>query len=115
MRCMSRASRRNAGRTRPQDYPTIDQRFLKDKKFSKTSLLHPLPRVGELDIALDSDRRAAYFRQAAFGVPIRMALISLLLGFCARAALKKFAGGFMPERTRDLRHGRTRVRHVLHQ
>src|SRR5438477_3288750 len=33
---------------KPQEYPTIDQHFLKDKKFSKTSLLHPLPRVGEL-------------------------------------------------------------------
>jgi aspartate carbamoyltransferase catalytic subunit len=34
-----------------QDYPTIDQRFLKDKKFSKTSLLHPLPRVGSRHLA----------------------------------------------------------------
>jgi aspartate carbamoyltransferase catalytic subunit len=80
-----------------QDYPTIDQRFLRDKKFSKTSLLHPLPRVGELDIALDSDRRAAYFRQAAFGVPIRMALIALILGFSRDYTLKKFPGGFRSE------------------
>jgi len=77
-----------------QDYPTIDSRFLKDKKFSKTSVLHPLPRVGELDIALDSDRRAAYFRQAAYGVPIRMAMISLILGVGANRALKRFEGGF---------------------
>jgi aspartate carbamoyltransferase catalytic subunit len=77
-----------------QDYPTVDQRFLKDRKFSKTSLLHPLPRVGELDISLDSDRRAAYFRQAAYGVPIRMALISLLLGFKRDRALKTYEGGF---------------------
>ncbi len=82
---------------KPEEYPTIDRRFLKDKKFSKTSLLHPLPRVGELDIALDSDRRAAYFRQAAFGVPIRMALISLLLGFAREKTLKKYPRGFMPE------------------
>jgi len=80
-----------------QDYPTIDQRFLKDKKFSKTSLLHPLPRVGELDIALDSDRRASYFRQAAFGVPIRMALISLILGLSPDHALEKYPGGFKAE------------------
>ncbi len=77
-----------------QDYPTIDQRFLKDKKFSKTSLLHPLPRVGELDIALDSDRRAAYFRQAAFGVPIRMALIALILGISRDHALQRYPAGF---------------------
>jgi aspartate carbamoyltransferase catalytic subunit len=77
-----------------QAYPTIDQHFLKDRKFSRTSLLHPLPRVGELDIALDSDRRAAYFRQAAYGVPIRMALIAMLLGFSREHALKRFEGGF---------------------
>jgi len=80
-----------------QDYPTIDQRFLKDKKFSKTSLLHPLPRVGELDIALDSDRRAAYFRQAAFGVPIRMALVALVLGLNRDRTLQKYPGGFRAE------------------
>ncbi len=43
-------------------------------------VLHPLPRVDELEYALDSDPRAAYFRQAAYGVPVRMALISVLLG-----------------------------------
>jgi hypothetical protein len=80
-----------------QDYPTVDQRFLKDKRYSKTSVLHPLPRVGELDIALDSDRRAAYFRQAAFGVPIRMALIASLLGFPEGLALKRYPGGFRPQ------------------
>jgi aspartate carbamoyltransferase catalytic subunit len=80
-----------------QDYPTVDQRFLRDKRYSKTSVLHPLPRVGELDIALDSDRRAAYFRQAAFGVPIRMALIASLLGFCADHGLKRYPGGFRPD------------------
>src|SRR5215475_13832528 len=80
-----------------QDYPTVDQRFLRDKRYSKTSVLHPLPRVGELDIALDSDRRAAYFRQAAFGVPIRMALIASLLGFSKDQGLKRYPGGFRPD------------------
>src|ERR1051326_660927 len=80
-----------------QDYPTVDQRFLRDKRYSKTSVLHPLPRVGELDIALDSDRRAAFFRQAAFGVPIRLALIASLLGFCADHGLKRYPGGFRPD------------------
>jgi aspartate carbamoyltransferase catalytic subunit len=80
-----------------QDYPTIDSRFLKDRKFSKTSLLHPLPRVGELDISLDSDPRAAYFRQAAYGVPIRMALIALVLGLDSERALKRYEGGFKAE------------------
>lgn len=43
-------------------------------------VLHPLPRVDELDFALDGDPRAAYFRQAAYGVPVRMALIASVLG-----------------------------------
>jgi aspartate carbamoyltransferase catalytic subunit len=77
-----------------QDYPVVDSRFLKHRKYSKTALLHPLPRVGELDISLDSDPRAAYFRQAAFGVPIRMALISLILGIGGAYSLKRFGGGF---------------------
>lgn len=77
-----------------QDYPRIDAGFLKGKKYSHTALLHPLPRVGELDISLDSDPRAAYFRQAAFGVPIRMALIALLLGVEKKKALERFPNGF---------------------
>lgn len=43
-------------------------------------VLHPLPRVDEIDTGVDVDRRAAYFRQAAGGVPVRMALIAALLG-----------------------------------
>jgi len=42
-------------------------------------VLHPLPRVDELDFSLDGDPRAAYFRQASYGVPVRMALIAALL------------------------------------
>jgi len=45
-----------------------------------TIVLHPLPRVDELDFSLDGDPRAAYFRQAAYGVPVRMALVAVLLG-----------------------------------
>jgi aspartate carbamoyltransferase catalytic subunit len=45
-----------------------------------TVVMHPLPRVDELDYGLDSDPRAAYFRQASRGVPIRMALLAAILG-----------------------------------
>jgi aspartate carbamoyltransferase catalytic subunit len=76
-----------------QLYPKIDAEFLKEPKYSKASVLHPLPRVGELDVAFDSDARAVYFEQAAYGVPVRMALISLLLGLDGRE-LDKFQGGF---------------------
>lgn len=43
-------------------------------------VLHPLPRVNEISTEVDSDPRAAYFRQAKNGKYIRMALILMLLG-----------------------------------
>src|SRR5260221_14729270 len=43
-------------------------------------VMHPLPRVDEIDHAVDADPRAAYFRQARNGVTIRMALLEMLLG-----------------------------------
>ena len=42
-------------------------------------VMHPLPRVNEIDVAVDSDPRACYFRQAYYGRYIRMALILKLL------------------------------------
>ena len=42
-------------------------------------VLHPLPRVNEISVDVDSDPRAAYFRQMQYGVYIRMALILTLL------------------------------------
>ncbi len=44
------------------------------------AVLHPLPRVNEISLAVDSDPRAAYFEQAHNGVFMRMALIMTLLG-----------------------------------
>lgn len=49
-------------------------------KRTKASILHPLPRVGEIEPAVDAVDHAAYFRQAANGVPVRMALLAMLLG-----------------------------------
>jgi aspartate carbamoyltransferase catalytic subunit len=43
-------------------------------------ILHPLPRVDELAFDLDGSKYAHYFEEAANGVPIRMALIGLILG-----------------------------------
>lgn len=42
-------------------------------------VLHPLPRVNEIAVEVDEDERAAYFRQAQYGVYVRMALILTLL------------------------------------
>ena len=44
------------------------------------SILHPLPRVNEISVAVDKDPRAAYWRQVKNGKFIRMALILKLLG-----------------------------------
>ena len=43
-------------------------------------VMHPLPRVDEIDPSVDADPRAAYFRQAANGVALRMALLEMLVG-----------------------------------
>jgi aspartate carbamoyltransferase catalytic subunit len=43
-------------------------------------VMHPLPRVDEIHPEVDADPRAAYFRQAANGVALRMALLEVLLG-----------------------------------
>ena len=42
-------------------------------------ILHPLPRVNEISVEVDDDPRAVYFRQAQYGVYVRMALIPTLL------------------------------------
>jgi aspartate carbamoyltransferase catalytic subunit len=47
---------------------------------AKAIVMHPLPRVDEIAPEVDADPRAAYFRQAANGVAIRMALLEMLLG-----------------------------------
>lgn len=43
-------------------------------------VLHPLPRVDEIDPTVDADPRAAYFRQMENGMYVRMALLALVLG-----------------------------------
>jgi len=43
-------------------------------------VLHPLPRVNEISVEVDEDPRACYFKQAQYGVYVRMALILTLLG-----------------------------------
>jgi aspartate carbamoyltransferase catalytic subunit len=43
-------------------------------------VLHPLPRVNEIAVEVDTDPRAAYFRQAKYGMYVRMALLSSVLG-----------------------------------
>lgn len=44
------------------------------------TLMHPFPRVGEIHIDVDSDPRAAYFRQIEYGMYVRMALLAMVVG-----------------------------------
>jgi aspartate carbamoyltransferase catalytic subunit len=57
----------------------IDMDLLKDVK-TDLIIMHPLPRVGEIDPAVDATAHAKYFDQAFNGVPVRMALLGLVLG-----------------------------------
>jgi aspartate carbamoyltransferase catalytic subunit len=43
-------------------------------------VLHPLPRVNEIAVEVDADPRAAYFKQARYGMYVRMALLASVLG-----------------------------------
>lgn len=67
-----------------EDYIRLkDSYILTPKKLRKAKedmyILHPLPRVNEISVEVDYDKRAAYFKQAQYGVYIRMALIIKLL------------------------------------
>lgn len=68
-----------------EDYVRLKDFYILDR--AKMSLakedmlvLHPLPRVNEISVEVDEDKRAAYFKQVQYGVYVRMALILTLLG-----------------------------------
>lgn len=67
-----------------EDYIRLKDSFILDRKKMKLApddmlVLHPLPRVNEIATDVDDDPRAVYFKQAQYGVYIRMALIMNLL------------------------------------
>ena len=64
---------------RLKDTYILDEEKLKSAK-SDLSILHPLPRVNEISVAVDDDPRAKYFYQTLCGKQMRMSLIMLLLG-----------------------------------
>ena len=57
----------------------IDESFLQNVK-KELKIMHPLPRVDEIDKSVDNTPYAAYFEQAANGIPVRKALLALVLG-----------------------------------
>ena len=68
-----------------EDYVRMKDFYILDKAkmaMAKDDMLvlHPLPRVNEISVEVDDDPRAVYFKQAHYGVYVRMALILTLLG-----------------------------------
>ncbi len=53
---------------------------LLEKAKRSLKILHPLPKVDEIELSVDSSEHAAYFLQASLGVPVRMALLAMVLG-----------------------------------
>ena len=67
-----------------EDYVRLKNYYILTKSMMELAkedmlVLHPLPRVNEISVEVDDDPRAAYFRQARYGVYVRMALILTLL------------------------------------
>ena len=67
------------------EYERLKDSYILDKeKMDKAKedmlVLHPLPRVNEIATDVDDDERAVYFKQATYGMYVRMALIIKLLG-----------------------------------
>ena len=67
-----------------EDYVRMKDFYVLDKQKMELApndmyILHPLPRVNEISVEVDSDPRAAYFKQVQYGVYVRMALILTLL------------------------------------
>lgn len=67
-----------------EDYVRLKDFYVLTKNKMKLAkkdmmILHPLPRVNEIAVEIDDDERAAYFKQAQYGVYVRMALILTLL------------------------------------
>ncbi|QTQ17068.1 aspartate carbamoyltransferase [Treponema parvum] len=68
-----------------QDYIRLKDSYILDNEKMKLArrdmiVLHPLPRVNEIAAEVDGDTRAAYFKQAKYGMFVRMALIAKLTG-----------------------------------
>ncbi len=68
-----------------EDYIRLKDSYILDIEKMKNApekmiILHPLPRVNEISIEVDDDPRACYFKQARYGMYVRMALIAKLLG-----------------------------------
>ncbi|MBL8732405.1 MAG: aspartate carbamoyltransferase catalytic subunit [Planctomycetes bacterium] len=77
---MTRAQRERHSGEETLNYPRLTRSTLGAAAAKDASIMHPLPRVDEIDYEIDDDPRSIYFRQAELGVPMRMALMAFLLG-----------------------------------
>ena len=69
----------------PAEYDRLKGAYVVNNALVKAAkkgvtIMHPLPRVDEIATEVDAYEGAAYFRQAANGVPVRMALLALVTG-----------------------------------
>lgn len=68
-----------------EDYVRLKDSYILNKRKMELAkedmiVMHPLPRVNEISYEIDEDPRACYFKQAKFGMYVRMALMTKLLG-----------------------------------
>ncbi|MCL5419992.1 MAG: aspartate carbamoyltransferase [Candidatus Marsarchaeota archaeon] len=76
---------------KPEDYQKFEHAFKIDEKFMKSAkedviLMHPLPRVNEISPEVDKLKNSVYFKQAGYGIPIRMAVLDMILNGDKRTA-----------------------------
>lgn len=65
----------------PQEYGRVKgtYKITLDVLGDETLVMHPLPRVDEISKEIDNTNHALYFKQASYGIPVRMAILDLLL------------------------------------
>jgi aspartate carbamoyltransferase catalytic subunit len=68
-----------------EEYKSVCGSYIITNKVLKSAkpqmiVMHPLPRINEIDPEVDFDPRAAYFRQLKYGLYVRMALLALVIG-----------------------------------
>lgn len=93
---MTRAQRERHVGEETKNYPRLSRSTLGAAAAKDARIMHPLPRVDEIDYDIDDDPRSVYFRQAELGVPMRMALMAFLMGRIQLRATRPSLSSVMP-------------------
>ena len=69
----------------PEEYAKFATSYTIDKDFlaiaaKDVKIMHPLPRITEISPEIDHKEQSVYFKQAAYGLPVRMAILNMILG-----------------------------------